>query len=117
MVDRYKKMNIIWSFDNPGAFKYIIRKVALDALKRKDCEAVQLTLVGSTVKSLVEHPALYEGMAELVEAGVSVVACLESAKQYAVCEALSAIEWVELKKLASRAADDASGPDEKIVMV
>lgn len=117
MDDRYSKFNIIWTFDNPGTFKFMVSKLALDTLTQKGCERVQITLWGPTTRLVAEQEQVQRGIRELMDAGVYVVACRASAEEYKVVERLEAFGGIELKKLSKRAVDDSLGTDEKIVMV
>ena len=118
MDDRYKKLNIIWCrLDSPNTFQFIVRKKALEAVQQDHCESVQVTVMDSTVRTMIEHEAVREGIEALVQAGVRVVVCRDSAERYGLLDKLAGWAGVELRKLGKRAVDDASGPDEKIAMV
>ena len=114
MEEGYNKLNIYWTFDNPGCFKFMVRKMALDAIKQEHCESVKLTLFGPTTKLAAEQEDVRNGLLELMSCGVSVIACEDSVRQYQVREALESIGGIEIKKLAKRAVDGAL-PGEKIV--
>ena len=116
MEESYKKFNMFWTFDNPGAFKFMVCKTVRDALLQKGCESVRLTLFGPTTKLVAEQEQVRNGLLELMRDGVSVVACADSVARYKVREQIESIGGIEIKKLAKRAADD-SPPDEKIVLL
>ena len=116
MDDIYNKLNIIWAFDNPGTFKYIITPLIVDALKRPGKYA-QLTLLGATTKLVAEQEKVQDDLRKLIEQGLTVVACKESVELHKVHEKLEALGGIEIKQLAKRALDDSSGPDEKIMML
>lgn len=114
MDDCYKKLNILWSFDNPGAFRYIISKTAMNAIKREGCERVQITLFGGAIRLAAEQARVREGLKELMAAGVIVVASQDDVEAQKLRDKIEAIEGIEIKKLPKRAVDGTSGPDEKL---
>lgn len=113
MDDRFNKLSILWTFDNPGTFKYIITPLITDNLGKG--KAVRLTLLGNTTKLVAEKEKVQVDLRKLMDLGVKVVACEESVELNKVREALEAFGGIEIKRLAKRALDDSSGPDEKIM--
>lgn len=113
MGNNYKKLNIIWTFDNPGSFRYIIIPLMTENLKQG--KKVQLTIWGPTAKLVAEQEKVQADLRRMMEQGVTVVACKESVELHKVREDVEAFGGIEIRQLAKRALDDTSGPDEKIM--
>lgn len=115
MNEHYKKLNIIWTLANYSNFRFIIIPLINENFKHG--KRVQLTIWGQTTKFVTEQEKVQNDLRHLMEQGVTIVACKESAELHKVREQLEAFGGIEIKQLAKRALDDSSGPDEKIMML
>lgn len=66
----YRKFHLIWEHEARTAFRFMIHKVAMDALLKHGYEAVRVTLCGAACKLAAEIEDVREGLREMRAAGI-----------------------------------------------
>jgi hypothetical protein len=83
-----KKINLLWTNDNPDTFLRMIAMYALNSKLRNWWENVNLIIWGPSAKLCSENTMIQTEIKELLSAGVSIEACKDCADSYNVTDKL-----------------------------
>lgn len=115
MDANYTKFHLVWSNDAPGGFRYMVHRMAMEALRKEGCQEVRVTLCGGTCQLAADKPDVQAGLGEMLEAGISLRASEEDVEFYKVREQIKKI-GIDIVRLPGHWSQSSDDPEEKMMV-
>lgn len=83
-----EKLNILWLTDNRQTVFDMLSSYAINSLRRKWWDRVNVIIWGASAKLVAEDPQVQTEVLEMIREGITIEACQDCCENYGVCDKL-----------------------------